>query len=235
MSLPAEHSASRLKSKLNKAHLNKLVQNFEHLHGIIGRDKYFNSSVLIPLIFLKDEYHFLFEKRANNIRQGGEVSFPGGEFDTGKDKDFLDTAVRETIEELGINKEKIQIIGSMGTLVAPMGVTVDSFVGVLNINNLNELKIDEKEVERIFTIPVSFFTEFKPSEYFVRLEVHTQKRSEDGRMIDLLPVKKLKLPKRYEKPWKGREHRILVYETNEEIVWGITAELVYEFCKMIDH
>ena len=218
---------------MNEAQLNKLVQNFEHHNGIIGKDKYFNSSVLIPLIFIKDEYHFLFEKRANNIRQGGEVSFPGGEFDTNKDKDFLDTAVRETIEEIGITKEKIQVIGSMGTLVAPMGVTVDSFVGILNINNINELKIDEKEVARIFTIPVSYFAEINPSEYFVRLEVHTQKRSEDGGMIDMLPVKKLKLPKRYEKPWKGGEHRILVYETNEETVWGITAELVYEFCKLI--
>ncbi len=123
---------------MNKAHLNKLVQNFEHYQGIIGKDKYFNSSVLIPLIFFGDEYHFLFEKRANNIRQGGEVSFPGGEFDKNKDKDFLDTAVRETIEEIGIAKEKIQIIGNMGTLVAPMGVTVDSFIGILKINKLNE-------------------------------------------------------------------------------------------------
>ena len=219
---------------MNKAHLNKLAQNFQHYPGIIGKDKYFNSSVLIPLIFLGDEYHFLFEKRANNIRQGGEVSFPGGEFDSNNDEDFLDTAVRETIEEIGISKEKIQIIGSMGTLVAPMGVTVDSFVGVLNISKLNELKIDKNEVERIFTIPVSYFAEYKPSEYFVRLEVHTQKRSEDGKTIDMLPVKKLKLPNRYAKPWKGREHKILVYETNEETVWGITAELVYEFCKLIN-
>jgi coenzyme A diphosphatase NUDT7 len=219
---------------MNKAQLNKLQQNIKHHQGIIGKDKYFNSSVLIPLILLDDEYHFLFEKRANNIRQGGEVSFPGGEFDTIKDKDFLDTAVRETIEEIGVIKEKIQIIGNMGTLVAPMGVTVDSYVGILNIHNLNELKIDENEVERIFTIPVSYFAENKPTEYFVRPEVHTQKRSEDGETIDMLPVKKLRLPDRYEKPWKGREHKILVYETIEETVWGITAELVYEFCKLID-
>jgi len=219
---------------LNETDLNKLVQNFEHRQGIIGKDKYFNSSVLIPLILLDDEYHFLFEKRADNIRQGGEVSFPGGEFDINKDKNFLDTAVRETIEEIGVRKEKIQVIGSMGTLVAPMGVTVDCFVGILKINKLNELKIDENEVERIFTIPVSYFSKNKPSEYFARLEVHTQKGSEDDGMIDILPVKRLKLPKRYEKPWKGREHRILVYETNEETVWGITAELVYEFCRLID-
>jgi len=148
---------------LKQAQLNNLQQNIKNHQGLIGKDKYFNSSVLIPLILLDDEYHFLFEKRANNIRQGGEVSFPGGEFDTIKDKDFLDTAVRETIEEIGVIKEKIQIIGNMGTLVAPMGVTVESYVGILNIHNLNELKIDENEVERIFTIPVSYFTKTKHS------------------------------------------------------------------------
>jgi len=219
---------------LNKTHLKRIIQNLKYSRGVIGKEKYFNSSVLIPLIYLEEEYHFLFEKRSNNIRQGGEASFPGGEFDTDKDEEFLDTAVRETIEELGIGEEKIEIIGSMGTLVAPMGVTVDCFVGVLNVTDLSELIIDVNEVERIFTIPVSFFADKKPSEYFVNLQVNTQKINEDGEIINMLPVKKLKLPERYEKPWKGRKHRILVYETNEETVWGITAELVYEFCKHID-
>ena len=60
-------------------------------------------------------------------------------------------------------------------------------------------------------VPVSYFTECKPSEYFVRLEVHTQKRSDDGETIDMFPVKKLKLPNRYEKQWKGREKKKLEY------------------------
>jgi 8-oxo-dGTP pyrophosphatase MutT (NUDIX family) len=218
---------------MNKEDLNKLKHHLDQYQGIVGKDKYFNSAVIIPLIYIENEYHLLFEKRSNNIRQGGEVSFPGGEFDTEKDDNFRDTAIRETVEEIGINKEKINIIGSMGTLVAPMGVTVDSFVGILNITDLNELEIDKEEVERIFTIPVSYFINTKPSEYFVRMEVHTKYFNKDGELIEMLPVEKLKLPGRYSKPWAGRKHRILVYETEEETIWGITAELVFEFCKLI--
>ena len=201
--------------------------------GVLGKSKYFNSAVLISLILINDEYHLLFQKRAENIRQGGEVCFPGGEFDPAKDKNFLDTALRETIEEIGIKRESIEIIGEMDTLVAPMGVTVDPFVGVLKLNNLDELNIDTTEVEKVFVLPISYFLENKPSEYYVRLEVHTTKRNEKGEEIEMFPVKKLRLPGRYSNPWKGREHRVLVYENQEETIWGITAELVYEFCKLI--
>ena len=55
---------------------------------ILGKDKYFSSAVLIPLFNEEDQLHVLFEKRANTIRQGGEVSFPGGEFDPDKDNDL---------------------------------------------------------------------------------------------------------------------------------------------------
>lgn len=69
---------------------------------IIGKEKYLNSAVLIP-IFVEDGNEFiLFQKRSINVRQPGEVSFPGGHFESNKDKDFLSTAVRETCEELGI-------------------------------------------------------------------------------------------------------------------------------------
>ena len=219
---------------MNDSFIDKVKSGLKKAPEVLGKDKYFNSAVLIPLIYINNEYNFLFEKRSSNIRQGGEVSFPGGEFDSVKDKDYRSTAIRETIEEIGIEANIINIIGRMGTFVGPMGVTVDPFVGVINLNNLNDIKIDRKEVERVFIIPVSYFMEKKPLEYFVNFEVHPYKKSVDGRVVELLPVKKLKLPNRYSKPWKGRKHRILVYETSEETVWGITAELVYEFCNLIN-
>lgn len=202
--------------------------------GVLGKGNYFNSAVLIPLVVIDDEYHLLFQKRAENIRQGGEVCFPGGEFDAAKDSGFIDTAIRETVEEIGIAKNKIEVIGEMDTLVAPMGVTVDPFVGILHLSDLNELKIDGTEVDRVFVLPLSYFQENQPSKYFVNLEVHSSGRDEKGEEIELLPVEKLKLPGRYSNPWRGRKHRVLVYETPEETIWGITAELVYEFCKLLD-
>jgi len=219
---------------LNSSIIPKLKDALKTKKGVLGKSKYFNSAVLIPLILINDEYNLLFQKRAENIRQGGEVCFPGGEYDREKDKSFRDTAIRETIEELGIKKEIIEIIGEMDTLVAPMGVTVDPFVGILHVSNLEELNIDKSEVEKIFVIPVSCFLKNKPLEYYVRLEIHTSKTNEIDKEIELLPVSKLKLPGRYSNPWRGRNHRVLVYENTEETIWGITAELVFEFCKLLD-
>ena len=201
---------------------------------ILGKDKYFNSAVLVPLVEIENKFHFLFEKRANHIRQGGEVSFPGGEFDIKKDQALRHTAIRETSEELGLYSEKIKIIGKVGTLVSPMGVTVDAFVGILLIKSVDELSIDKNEVEKVFLVPVDHFLKKKPDEYTVKLEVHPSYKDEDGKTVELLPVQKLGLPSRYSKPWKNGFHRILVYNSTEEVIWGITAEIVFELCRMIN-
>jgi 8-oxo-dGTP pyrophosphatase MutT (NUDIX family) len=201
---------------------------------VLGKDKYFNSAVLIPIVELDGKMYILFEKRSNNIRQGGEVSFPGGEFDNKKDQSLRQTALRETSEELGIPDDKIKIIGKIGTLVAPMGVTVDPFVGFLSINNIDDLRIDRKEVEKVFLVPFDHFLINEPEEYKVKLEVHPSYTDDNGEKIELLPVQKLGLPARYSKPWKNGFHRILVYNSLEEVIWGITAEIVYEFSRMIN-
>ena len=114
-----------------------------------------------------------------------------------------------------------------------MGVTVDPFVGLLLINDLNELSIDKNEVEKIFSVPIEHFLNKKPDEYTVKLEVHPSYIDEKGKEIELLPVQKLGLPPRYSKPWKNGFHRVLVYNSTEEVIWGITAEIVFELCRMI--
>ena len=201
---------------------------------ILGKDKYFNSAVLVPLVEIDNKFHLLFEKRANHIRQGGEVSFPGGEFDHKKDQGLRHTALRETCEELGLPSEKIKILGKIGTLVAPMGVTVDAFVGLISIKSQDELSIDKNEVEKVFLVPIDHFLKKKPEEYTVKLEVHPSYKDENGKNVELLPVQKLGLPERYSKPWKNGFHRVLVYNSAEEVIWGITAEIVFELCRMIN-
>lgn len=201
--------------------------------SIIGKDLYLNSAVLIPIIVLNDIEFVLFEKRSSKVRQPGEVSFPGGHFDSRFDKDFLSTAIRETCEELGIENNQIRHLGNLGTLVAPMGVIVDAYLGILNINSLDELRIDHNEVERVFLIPLEFFVNNIPDEYFTRLELHPYITKEDGELVNLLPVKELGLPQKYSLPWTHGKHRVLVYKTSEEIIWGITAELIFELSKKL--
>ena len=42
-----------------------------------------------------------------------------------------ETAIRETVEELGIEKEKIDIIGKYGTLINASGMLLDVYVGYI--------------------------------------------------------------------------------------------------------
>ena len=133
----------------------KLKQVLPRIPGILRKKEYFNAAVLIPLVWHNEEYHFLFEKRGAKIRQGSEICFPGGEYDPSSDKSLLETAIRETREEVGIKKNKIKVLGKVDVLVGNMGVTVDPFIAEIKINSLDELSPDKDEVEKIFLIPVS--------------------------------------------------------------------------------
>ncbi len=195
-----------------------------------GRDEYFRSVVLLLLIPVGDEYHILFEKRASGIRQGGEISLPGGQ-DDDADESREATAIRETVEELGISGERIKIAGRLDSIFAPMGALVDVFVGVSDVA-LADIKPNRDEVEKAFALPVSFFQEKEPDEYKVRVEVHpsyTDRKT--GEEVVLLPSKELGLPARYWKSWGGFTHKVFVYRTSEGVIWGITARIIREFLK----
>ncbi|MDT3696633.1 MAG: CoA pyrophosphatase [Ignavibacterium sp.] len=200
---------------------------------IIGRDRYLNSAVLIPIVELNGVENLLFQKRSLKVRQPGEVSFPGGHYESQKDNGFLSTALRETCEELGIEKKKIRILGKLGTFIGPMGVIVEAFIGKLKISSPEQLNIDTNEVERIFVLPIDFFLRINPLEFFTRVELHPSMMNENGDKLELLPVKDLGLPERYALPWTNGKHRVLVYKNSEETIWGITAELVFELINRI--
>lgn len=201
--------------------------------GILARERFFNSAVLIPFVLQDDEVYVLFQKRANHIRQGGEVCFPGGRHDPELDTDYQETAIRETIEELGIERQDITIIGRLDTFLTPQGITIEPFVGILHIDDVHKLPIDTNEVERVFLLPMSYFEAATPQEYFVRVEVQPAYIDEQGQQQILLPVRELGLPERYAQPWDGKNYRILVYLTPEETVWGITAAIIYELVQKL--
>ena len=64
-------------------------------------------------------YYFslLFTARSSALRtHAGEISFPGGKFDTKLDKNAEDTALRETEEELGIPRGSFEIWAQLPSL-----------------------------------------------------------------------------------------------------------------------
>lgn len=199
---------------------------------ILGREEYFNSVVLMLLIKVEGEYHFVFQKRSSNIRQGGEVSFPGGKYEN-SDITYEHTALRETTEEMGIPASKITILGNLGTLVIPMGVIVDAFVGIANIT-IDKIKANPSEVERIFTVPVDYFINNEPERYYAAVQVHPSHiDKKTAKEVISFPADMLGLPDKYKKPWGKLKYGIIVYRTSEEIIWGLTAKLIDNFVKRI--
>lgn len=217
---------------MNEKDIAKLKSRLPKKPGIMGKENYFNSAVLIPFILIKGEFHLLFERRASGIRQGSEICFPGGEFDPAIDKNFRDTAVRETFEEIGVKKNKIKIIGQLDTLIGPTGVTVEPFIGILDLLGISKIAIDKTEVEKVFTVPFSFFEKTLPDKYSVRLQVSPVEVDDQGNETKTFPADELNLPSRYTKPWLGKKHSIFVYKTSGEVIWGITAKLIQELVSL---
>ena len=79
-----------------------------HEPGLMGARREF--AVLCPLVEQPDGLHFLFEVRAADLPQGGEVCFPGGRKEPGET--FIECALRETEEELAIPHSEITLLGT---------------------------------------------------------------------------------------------------------------------------
>lgn len=199
--------------------------------GLQGED-YRTSVVLLLLIPVDGEYHILFEKRASTIRQGGEISFPGGLRDL-TDSSLEAAVLRETEEEVGIPADKISIIGRLDSVFAPMGALVNVFVGVADIVE-SEISPNPDEVAKVFMVPVSYFEKNPPESFNVITEVHPKYRDRTtGEEVVLFPAKDLGLPKRYWDKWGGFKHRVYVYRAAGETIWGLTARIVVDFVKKL--
>jgi peroxisomal coenzyme A diphosphatase NUDT7 len=70
--------------------------------------------------------------------------------------------------------------------------------------------------------------------FYSRLEIHSTDFDKDGNKIELLPVEKLGLPSLYSKPWRNGSYRVIVYHTKPDVIWGLTAEIIYEFSRLMN-
>lgn len=216
---------------MNKEGFKRLISNLPETPGVMGRDRFFNSAVLIPFVKKNGEYYILFQKRAKGIRQGGDICFPGGGFEVGVDITFEDTALREMEEELGISKKDIKIIGQLDTMVASFGAIVEPFIGLIKKKALKKMTIDENEVEKTYLIPLDFFKQNEPEIYNLRSEVKPYHIDEFGNKEVYFPVDELGLPEVYQKPWGHKKHKVYVYKYKNQVIWGMTAVILNDLLK----
>jgi len=111
------------------------------------------AAVLILLYLADNEIYFFLTKRTDDLKHHkGQISLPGGTQE-GNEK-LIDTALRETQEEIGINKTSISIIGTITPLFVPVtGFMIYPFIGY-SLNKLDP-KPDPVEVATIFSVNIS--------------------------------------------------------------------------------
>ena len=111
------------------------------------------AAVLILLYSEDNEIYFFLTKRTDELEHHkGQISLPGGTQE-GNEK-LIDTALRETQEEIGINKTSISIIGTITPLFVPVtGFMIYPFIGY-SLNKLDP-KVDPVEVAAIFSVNIS--------------------------------------------------------------------------------
>lgn len=127
--------------------------------GSKGDDKLRRASVFVPFCLNEQRKPCILVtlRSSNLISHKWEVSFPGGKESRKDGGDMVETAIRETIEELGINRESLKTYGALKPLIRTnQNSSVYPILGYLNndfskqtLNNFNP-----SEVEKVILLPL---------------------------------------------------------------------------------
>jgi 8-oxo-dGTP pyrophosphatase MutT (NUDIX family) len=112
------------------------------------------AAVMVILTEQDDQLQVLFTHRTNSVRtHKDQVSLPGGVMET-IDSDLIDTAIRETEEEVGLAIKTGEIIGKLPPVESISNYLIQPFVSFKK--EITDLTINGNEVERIFYIPLDW-------------------------------------------------------------------------------
>lgn len=99
--------------------------------------------------------HLLFQVRTHTVRHHkGEISFPGGRQDR-EDVDLLETALRETEEEIGVDRGEIELLGQLDdTRTRASNYLIRPYVGALPRGRDVEFAHAPREVKELLQVPL---------------------------------------------------------------------------------
>ena len=171
-----------------------------------------SAAILIPIVPDKDEPALLMEVRSLNVWQPGEICFPGGHIEAGEN--CIDTALRETYEELGIRTSSVNVLQKMEPewhlekmFVYPVLAEIDPF-------EPERLLLRQAEVSEVFTMPFAWLLSHEPAVYDI-----SDPESEK------LPV----ILRQYLRNYKRRSNTTYYWAYEQYGIWGLTARFLVRF------
>ena len=155
------------------------------------------AAVLMPLIDRANGMTVLLTRRSDHLNDhAGQVSFPGGRTEP-HDRDAIETALRETEEEIGLPRHRIEIAGTLDTCITGTGFSIVPVVGFVAppLDIERDLVLDSFEVAEAFEVPLDH-------------------------MLD--PANR----KRRRAIAKGRRREFYVVNYHQHTIWGATARML---------
>jgi 8-oxo-dGTP pyrophosphatase MutT (NUDIX family) len=112
------------------------------------------AAVLVPLVNRPEGVSVLLTQRTTHLRHhAGQIAFPGGRVED-SDVDTVAAALRETEEEIGLDRAHIEAVGQLDRYVTRTGFTVTPVVGI--VSPPFALTLDPHEVAAAFEVPLAF-------------------------------------------------------------------------------
>ncbi|MDX2313130.1 MAG: CoA pyrophosphatase [Gammaproteobacteria bacterium] len=119
------------------------------------------AAVLVPLVVRPDGLQVLLTQRTDHLHDhAGQVSFPGGRRER-SDAGSVETALRETREEIGLVEDFIEVVGLLDDYETGTGFRVTPVVSF--VSEGFTLALDSFEVADAFEVPLDYL--FDPANH----------------------------------------------------------------------
>lgn len=152
-----------------------------------------------------DEAQVILTKRPDTMpSHQGEIAFPGGKLEEGRDQGLREAALREAHEEIGLDPSTVEIVGELDSLTTVAGrFVLTPFVGLLPARPA--LVPDPTEVVSVFDVAISELLDDA---------VYREERWDIPAGLG---------------PEAGANRAIHFFELASETVWGATARILSDF------
>ena len=165
-------------------------------HQPVVREGQRRAAVAVIIHSVGNRPHLLLTRRAITVsNHKGQVAFPGGGVESG-DADLIDTALRETEEEVGLPRTCLTVVGRLDDIFTVTGETVVTpVVAFAKHGELPTMTAQTSEVARIFSIPLR----------------------------DLLDDSRWRTEQTH---FRGRTYPLYFFDYDGETLWGLSAFIV---------